>query len=147
MVTDKQVRRLFLEMNKQQSKSLAAAKSGMDEKTARKYVREGKLPSQLKKPRTYRTRKDPFDWVSEECQPLLEQNPGLEAKQLFQHLQRKYPGRFSDGQLRSFQRKKMGSGKYLVNIYPDHVTGYLHDQRREIKHLTPSFYTLTRDYS
>ena len=105
MVTDKQVRRLFLEMNKQKSKSLAAVRSGMDEKTARKYVREGKLPSQLKKPRTYRTRKDRFDSVWEECQPLLEQNPGLEAKQLFQHFQRKYPGRFSDGQLRSFQRK------------------------------------------
>jgi transposase len=105
MVTDHQVRRLFLEMNKQQSKSLAAAKSDMDEKTARKYVREGKLPSQLKKPRNYRTRKDPFDSVWEECYPLLEQNSGLEARQLFQHLQREYPGRFSDGQLRSFQRK------------------------------------------
>ena len=87
MVTDNQVRRLLLEMNKQKSKSLAAAKSGMDEKTARKYVRVGRLPSQLKKPRTYRTRKDPFDEVWEECQPLLDQNSGLEAKQLFQHLQ------------------------------------------------------------
>jgi hypothetical protein len=106
MVTDKQVRRLFLEMNKQKSKSLAAAKSGMDEKTARKYVREGKLPSQLKKPRNYRTRKYPFDSVwDEECQPLLEQNPGLEAIQLFQHLQREHTGLFSDGQLRTFQRK------------------------------------------
>ena len=105
MVTDNQVRRLFLEMNKQKSKSLAAAKSGMDEKTARKYVKEGKLPSQLKRPRNYRTREDAFDEVWEECQPLLEQNSGLEAKQLFRHLQRKYPGRFSDGKLRSFQRK------------------------------------------
>jgi hypothetical protein len=105
MVTDKQVRRLLLEMNKQKSKSLAAAKSGMDEKTARKYVKEGKLPSQLKKPRNYRTRKDPFDSVWGECQPLLEQNPGLEAQQLFQHLQGEYPGLFSDGQLRTFQRK------------------------------------------
>ena len=26
-----------------------------------------------------------------------------------------------------------------VNIYPDHVTGYPRDQRREIKHLIPSF--------
>jgi hypothetical protein len=61
IVTDKQVRRLFLEMNKQQSKSLAASKSGMDEKAARKCLKEGKLPSQLKKPRNYRTRQDPFD--------------------------------------------------------------------------------------
>ena len=105
MLTDKQVRRLFLEMNKQKSKSLAAARCDMDEKTARKYLREGKLPSQLKKPRNYRTREDPFDSVWEECQSLLEPNPGLEAQQLFQHLQREYPGRFPDGQLRTFQRK------------------------------------------
>jgi hypothetical protein len=105
MVTDKQVRRLFLEMNKQKSKSLAAARCDMDEKTARKYLREGKLPSQLKKPRNYRTREDPFDSVWEECKSLLEPNPGLEAQQLFQHLQREYPGRFLDGQLRTLQRK------------------------------------------
>lgn len=105
MVTDHQVRRLFLEMNKQPSKSLAAAKASMDEKTARKYVKLGTLPSQLKQPRTYRTRQDVFSSVWPDCKLFLEQNPGLEAKQLFQHLQREYPGRFSDGQLRSFQRK------------------------------------------
>ncbi len=105
MVTDNQVRRLFLETNKQQTKSLAAAKSGMDEKTARKYLKEGKLPSQVKKPRSYRTREDVFESIWPECQSYLEQNPGLEAKQLFQHFQRTYPGHFSDGQLRSFQRK------------------------------------------
>ena len=112
MVTDKQVRRLFLEMNKQKSKSLAAAKSGMDEKTARKYLKEGKLPSQLKRPRNYRTRKDPFDEVWEECQPLLEQNPGLEAKQLFQHLQRKYPGRFSDEEFIEKLFSQLNAGRH-----------------------------------
>ena len=35
----------------------------------------------------------------------LEVNPGLEAKTLFEHLQRKYPGRFQDGQLRTLQRR------------------------------------------
>ena len=35
----------------------------------------------------------------------LELNPGLEAKTLFVDLQRRYPGRFSDGQLRTFQRQ------------------------------------------
>jgi hypothetical protein len=38
----------------------AASKSGMDEKTARKYLRSGKLPSQSKIPHTWKTRKDPF---------------------------------------------------------------------------------------
>ena len=94
-----------MESNKQQSKSLAAEKAGMDEKTARKYLREGKLPSQLTKPRNYRTREDPFDSIWEESQCFLSQNPGLEAKQLFNYFQRKAPGRFSDSQLRTYQRK------------------------------------------
>jgi len=35
----------------------------------------------------------------------LDLNPGLEAKSLFEHFQQEYPGLFSDGQLRTFQRK------------------------------------------
>jgi hypothetical protein len=105
MVTDKQVRRLLLEANKQQTKELAAAKAGMDEKTARKYLKLGKLPSQLKMPRTYRTRPDPFETTWSEVKSFLELNPGLEAMTLFGYLQRQYPGKFSDGQLRTFQRK------------------------------------------
>jgi len=31
--------------------------------------------------------------------------PGFEAKTLFEYLQREYPGRFSDGQIRTFQRR------------------------------------------
>jgi hypothetical protein len=36
---------------------------------------------------------------------LFEGNAGLEAKTVFAHLQRRYPGRFQDGQLRTLQRK------------------------------------------
>jgi hypothetical protein len=35
----------------------------------------------------------------------LEINPGLEAKTLFEDLQRRYPGQFADGQLRTLQRR------------------------------------------
>jgi transposase InsO family protein len=35
----------------------------------------------------------------------LEINPGFEAKTLFGYLQRKYPGKFTDGQLRTLQRR------------------------------------------
>ena len=53
----------------QEKKALgvAATKSGMDEKTARKYRNIGKLPSELKaeKIRTWRTRENPFDEVWE----------------------------------------------------------------------------------
>ena len=35
----------------------------------------------------------------------VEESPGLEAKTLFEWLQREYPGRFSDGQIRTLQRR------------------------------------------
>jgi hypothetical protein len=85
--------------------SVAAAKSGMSENTARKYLRLGKLPSQCKQFRPWRTREDPFEEVWDELKFKLEVNPGFEAKTLFEWLQREYLGRFSDGQLRTLQRR------------------------------------------
>ena len=41
----------------------------------------------------------------DDLQHLLEFNPGLEAKTLFDHLQRHDRGRFQDGQLRTLQRR------------------------------------------
>ena len=105
MVTDQQVRRLMLLIQKEKSLAAAAAKAGMDEKTARKYRRAGKLPSQTRQPHTWRTREDPFAEVWPELCELLETNPGLEAKTLFEELLRRYPGRFKDGQLRTLQRR------------------------------------------
>lgn len=49
MVTDRQVRRLFMLINKEKSLAISASKAGMDEKTARKYLKSMKLPSQLKR--------------------------------------------------------------------------------------------------
>jgi transposase len=91
-------------VKKEKTLSVAAAKSGMDEKTARKYLREQKLPSQLRASHQWRTRKDPFAEVWEEVLTFL-WNPGIESKTIFCHLQRNYPGKFQDGQLRTFQRK------------------------------------------
>jgi hypothetical protein len=104
MVTDRQVRILMKLINKEETLAAAAAKAGMDEKTARKWRDCGMLPSEGKEERTWRTRRNPFEEVWEETREKLALNPGLEAKTLFEDLQRRYPGRFSDGQLRSFQR-------------------------------------------
>lgn len=104
MVTDQQVRRLLSLMQKK-TLAQAAAEAGMDEKTARKWRDSDKLPSQCKQPRAYRTRLDPFADVWEEVMEFLEESPGLEAKTLFDYLQRRYPGTFQDGQLRTLQRK------------------------------------------
>ena len=105
MVTDQQVRRLRALMHTEKTQAIAAAKAGMDEKTARKYVRNRELPSQGKKEHTWRTREDPFEEEWEAIREKLEINPGLEAKTIFNALQREKPGRFSDGQLRTLQRR------------------------------------------
>lgn len=105
MVTDQQVKRLFRHMKQEETLKTAADKAAVDEKTARRYVRLNKLPSEVSKPHTWRTRKDPFAEVWEALRMKLELNPGLEAKTLFDDLQRRYPGRFADGQLRTLQRR------------------------------------------
>jgi|TARA_B100002003_G_scaffold52320_1_gene47526 hypothetical protein len=105
MVTDKQVRRLMKLIKTEKTQYLSASKAGMDEKTARKYLRCKQLPTEIKKAHTWRTRKDPFEEVWEGVKVYLESNPGLESKTLFDYLQREHPGKFSDGQLRSLQRR------------------------------------------
>ncbi|MEJ7729254.1 MAG: IS21 family transposase [Polyangiaceae bacterium] len=82
----------------------AAMLADMDRKTARKYVKAGKLPSEMVAARTWCTREDPFagDW--EEVAGLLAAAPELEAKTLFEALVEKHPGRYEPGQLRTLQR-------------------------------------------
>jgi len=105
MVTDRQVRSLMRYRQECSTLRAAAEKAEMDEKTARKYVRLGKLPSEVRKPHTWRTHPDAFEEVWPEICDFLENNGGLEAKTLFEDLQRRYPGRFQDGQLRTLQRR------------------------------------------
>jgi len=105
MITDEQVRRLMNELRKGKTLAVSAARAGMDEKTARKYRRSGKLPSSSRVAHTWRTRPDPFEGVWDEVREHLVRHPGLEAKTLFAYLQRRYEGRFSDGQLRTLQRR------------------------------------------
>jgi transposase len=105
MVQDRQVRKLHMLKTREKTLGAAASKSGMDEKTARKYLRSGKLPSQSKIPHTWKTRKDPFADVWEDVRELLGTTPGLEAKTIFEDLQRTHEGLFADGQLRTLQRK------------------------------------------
>ena len=92
-------------MDSGMSQAKAALKVGMARKTARKYLSERKLPSELMQPRTYRTRADPFDEVWPDVEALLRADPALESKTLFDWLQRECPGTFADGQLRTLQRR------------------------------------------
>ena len=105
MVTDQQYRRLMKLRRRERTLASAAAKAGMDEKTARKYLRLGKPPSQVRKLRSYLTRVDNFTGVWRELEELLEREPGLEALTLMEHLCRQYPGQFQMSQLRTLQRR------------------------------------------
>ncbi len=105
MITDQQVRRLFKLIQTEKNFGIAAMKAGMDEKTARKYRRKGKLPGDLQQEHSWQTHKDAFEDVWDGIKSMIEINPGLEAKTLFEDIQRRFPGRFADGQLRTLQRR------------------------------------------
>jgi transposase len=92
------------EMSKGGEVGRAALRSGMDRKTARKYVASGRLPSE-EGPRSWRTRPDPFaeDWPT--IAERLEAAPTLEGRALFEDLLKRQPERYEVGQLRTFQRR------------------------------------------
>lgn len=105
MVKDAQVRKLMDEMGKHGQVGLSSMRAGMHRNTGRRYLEAEGLPSEMKSPRTWRTRPDPFteDW--EEIATRLEGAPELEAKALFEDLMERKPGRYDEGHLRSFQRR------------------------------------------
>ncbi len=83
----------------------AALRSGMDRKTARKYLAQDPTSPEPKRERDWRTRPDCFeqDWALIET--MIKEAPTLEAKTIFGFLQSENPGRYQDGQLRTLQRR------------------------------------------
>ncbi len=104
MIHDTQVRKLMETLSKTQNLTHSALKSGMDRKTARRYRDNGTLPSQSEGVHFWPTRPNPFQEVWAEVEALVTENPGLQAKTIFEYLGRTYPGRFKAGQLRTLQR-------------------------------------------
>jgi hypothetical protein len=106
MITDQQARRLRRLDVHGVPKEQAAARAGMDPKTARKYRRLGRLPSEVKRmDRDWLTRPDAFADVWPQLEEQLRLYPRLQAKTLLADLRRRFPGRFSDRQLRTLQRR------------------------------------------
>jgi hypothetical protein len=92
---------------KEYTMAAAAAAAGMSERTARRWQARG-LPSEVKGPRTYRTRPDPFaDVWATQIEPRLTMDPDgrLQALTVFEWLCEQEPGRFRPGQLRTLQRR------------------------------------------
>jgi hypothetical protein len=105
MKTDAEVQIMVRERRKGKTQLQAAARAGMHPNTTRKYERLGQLPSQLRQPRAYHTRPDPFaqDWPW--VQAHLQQDSAVQAQTLFALLCAEYPGRYQPGQLRTLQRR------------------------------------------
>ncbi len=126
-----QYRKLMQHYEKTQNLSQSANKAGMDRKTAGKYIRAGEGPGERERPRSWRTREDPFAAVWPQVESWLEGNPLLEATTAFEDLQRKHPGEFEEGQLRSLQRRfrawKLENGHARKPVYfeQEHEPGRL----------------------
>src|SRR5215472_3060576 len=107
MVRDAQVRLLRRKLMEGKTQESAAAAAGISERSARRW-KKGLYPSQRRKPHTWRTRDDPFVEVFDaEIVPLLEADNGgvLEATTILAELQRRHPGAFLQGQVRTLQRR------------------------------------------
>ena len=124
MVTAQQLRSLMKDLGESRALSVSAKRAGMSENTGRKYRRQGGATA--KKPRTYRTRRDPFERVWPEVEKLLEEAPGLEALSVFEVLRTRQDVTYSDGQLRTLQRPAAFASTYpeldALNIMGDHPT-------------------------
>ncbi len=107
MVTDEQVRLLRQKRMEGKSQEAAAAAAGMSVRTAQGWER-GPFPSQKRKKRSWRTRKDPFEGVwALEIEPLLRRDEDrvLQATTILDLLEQRTPGQFGEGQLRTLQRR------------------------------------------
>jgi hypothetical protein len=105
MVKDAQVKGLFMNMSEGKPLYISAQRADICENTARKYVKSQRFPSDLKQLHTWRTRFDAFFDVWPRIEAILTDEPHFEAKAAFEWLQREYPGRFLDSQLRTLQRR------------------------------------------
>ena len=120
MVTDQQARKYMRLKETEKTLAIAAAKAGMSEKTARKYRRLVRLPSELRRERTWRTRPNVYEAVWPEIEEILRTDSRIEAKTIFEYLNRQYEGRYNEGQLRTLQRQikvwrgKNGPGKEVM---------------------------------
>jgi transposase InsO family protein len=126
--TDAQVRIIMRERQNGHTQEQAAAKANLrSRRTVRKYERLGKLPSEAKKPRDYRTRSDPFKENWAEAEAMLADVPALEAKTLFEWICEQHPGKYQEGHLRTFQRRVSAwralNGSQLLTLEQVHQPG------------------------
>src|SRR5215831_16387470 len=104
MKKDTEVKLYMQERRKGTTQRLAAARAGISERTGRTYERQGKLPSQRKRPHAWSSRANPFeqDWPWVVTQ--LQKDPALQGSTLFALLCEQHPERYRPTQVRTLQR-------------------------------------------
>lgn len=70
-----------------------------------KWPRKKHIRTKHSKPRTWRTRPDPFASVESDIVLAIQVNPDLNAKQLFKQLQEEHPGMFKGNEVRTLRRR------------------------------------------
>lgn len=90
---------------KKYTQEVAAAKAGMDVKTARKYINSRELPSDMKGAHVWKTRTDVFAAHWDEIEKMLDASPRLQGKTVLAYLIRKYPHHYEQKHLRTLQRR------------------------------------------
>lgn len=104
MTTTNQQVKLLMKKLKKYNQETAAAKAGMDVKTARKYIKSQQLRSEMQA--TYRrSQSTVFSDHWHEISKMLEASPRLQAKTILTYLIQKYPGQYKTGQVRTLQRQ------------------------------------------
>lgn len=104
IITKQQIR-IFMNSKKNgATKKVAAAQAGFSERSL--YHVEKCNHTVAKTPHDWCTRQNPFEAVwQNEVLPLLEKNPGLQAKTILEELQRRYPEEYPSSNLRTLQRR------------------------------------------
>jgi hypothetical protein len=104
-----------------------APRTNTSEPLQRYWRDSGKSTKYHSAKRSWRTRPDPYALVWDKVERALEENPTLCVKEYFNTLQQDYPGQFTEGQLRTLQRRvkewrTMKSAPYEMIIHPT-ITG------------------------
>lgn len=104
-ITDQQMR-LYMQFRQTHTQATAAAKAGLSERSARRFERDPRLPSQKAADRGPETRPGPLAviWAGEVV-PLLEAMPSLRPITILEELERRHPERDWGRQRRTLERR------------------------------------------
>ncbi len=101
-INKKQVIKLMKEIQKGTLEK-ASLKVGVSQKTARKYIKQKRLPNQQKKASPCHP--NPFEAHWDKVTGMLETSPELEAQTILSYLAEMYPEHYRLNQIRSLQRR------------------------------------------